>query len=289
MNSILRERIYKLTSRHCLWWFLAVALACQSLVLIFLTQGSVEAVNAMLVWGGALLLLQEQGPGWGARPGKAQVLAGATLVLAVLWRGQQITGHDGASSLLPLLAGVALSLLATPARNLKPYGKALLIMSLLPAVRMTNRFSTVELSLITARITQLLLMFCGLPVQVLGNIVQLPGGSVQVAGSCSGLSMLVQLIGVGLIFALAFPMRHFWQNGLMVLVAALLAVFANSIRIALLALISASTVANKNWWFVLFHEGEGSLIFSGVAVLAFVWLYGLWMKWQVASLGASHE
>ena len=227
-------------------------------------------------------------PGLGPRPARLQALIGATLVLAILWRGQQITGPDGVSSLLPLLAGFALALLAAPVRRLRPYGKALLILSLLPVQRIfATRFLIEELSLVTARVTQLLLMFCGLPVEVVGNIVGLPGGSVEVAGSCSGTSMLAQLIGVGIIFALAFPMRHAWQSGVMVLLAGLLAIFANGGRIALLALITASTIPGKTWWFDLFHEGEGSLLFSGVAVLAFAWLYGLWMKWQIAQLGTN--
>jgi exosortase/archaeosortase family protein len=94
----------------------------------------------------------------------------------------------------------------------------------------------------------------------------------------------MQLIMVGVIFALAFPMRHRWQNGVMLLVAPLLAVIANGFRIALLAGITASAMPNKDWWFEFFHKSDGSLVFSGIGMLVFIWLYDLWMGWQITRL-----
>jgi len=288
MSFALCDQIRRLSSRHCLWWLLAIVLVIHTTVLFMLTQSTVEEVNVLLMWGGAIVLLQEQQPGRGPRPGRIQVLAGAFLLLAILWRSLQITGNDATSNLLTTLAGLSLALLAIPLRNLKPFAKTLLVFMLIPGMTIiANRLSTAELSLLTARVTQVLLLFCGLPVEVFGNIVKLPGGSVEIAGPCSGINILLQLIGIGVIFALAFPMRRYWQNGMMVIVAALLAVIANGIRIALLALITGSTFPSKDWWFDLFHKGEGSLVFSGVAVLAFVWLYTFWMKLQIAALESS--
>jgi exosortase len=138
--------------------------------------------------------------------------------------------------------------------------------------------------LLTARISQALLMLCNLPAEVQGNVLRLPEGAVQIDGPCSGIGMVMQLIMVGVIFALAFPMRHRWQNGVMLLVAPLLAMIANGFRIALLAGITASAIPSKDWWFEFFHESEGSLVFSGIAVLVFIWLYDLWMERQITRL-----
>ncbi|MFM9072890.1 MAG: archaeosortase/exosortase family protein, partial [Cyanobium sp.] len=149
---------------------------------------------------------------------------------------------------------------------------------------LSSSIPTRELSLFTGRITQALLLLGNLPVEVRGNVVSLPEGAVEISGICSGVDMVVQLIGVGLIFALAFPMRHRWQNAVMVLTAPLLAILANAFRIALLACINASTLPNKTWWFDFFHYLRGSVIFSAIAVLAFIWLYGYWMEWQIARL-----
>jgi len=273
-------------SRRSLWIGLACLLALHHLVFSFLTQGNAEAVNALLVWGGALVIVADQPPGWRPRPGPLGLAAGAALVLAVLWRSQQITNHDVAATLLPLLAGLALALLAAPLRRLAAFGPVLLILALPALMRGLEELTPIEkLSLLTARITQLLLLLCNQSAVVSGNVVRLPEGAVQIAGPCSGSSMVTQLIMVAVIFALAFPMRRRWQNAVMLLGAPLLAVIANAFRIAILAAITASRFAGKDWWFEFFHRYEGSLLFSGIGVLLFIWLYDLWMAWQISRLG----
>jgi cyanoexosortase A len=282
-----RRRLRRLwLSRRSLWIGLACLLALHQLVFSFLTQGNAEAVNALLVWGGVLVIVADQAPGWRPRPGPLGLAGGAALVLAVLWRSQQITNHDVAATLLPLLAGLALALLAAPLRRLAAFGPVLLILALPALMRVLEELTPIEkLSLLTARITQLLLLLCNQPAVVSGNVVRLPEGAVQIGGPCSGIGMVTQLIMVAVIFALAFPMRRRWQNAVMLLVAPLLAVIANAFRIAILAAITASRFAGKDWWFEFFHKYEGSLLFSGIGVLLFIWLYDLWMAWQISRLG----
>jgi len=281
-----RRRLRRLLlSRRDLWMVLACLLALHHLLLSFLTQAAEEAVNALLIWGGALVILVDQPAGWRPRPAPIGLAAGAALVVALLWRSQQITTLDGASRLLPLLAGVALALLAAPLRRLACHGPVLLILALPVLMRgLSALIPTEKLSLLTARITQVLLVLCNQPAEVQGNVVRLPEGAVQIAGRCSGSGMVMQLILVAVIFALAFPMRHRWQNAVMLLVAPLLAVIANGFRIALLAGITASAIPSKEWWFEFFHESEGSLVFSGIGVLVFIWLYDLWVEWQITRL-----
>lgn len=281
-----RRRLKRLfLSRRTIWILLACLMALHHLLFSFLTQGAGEAVNALLIWGGALVILADKPPGWRPRPAPIGLVAGAALVLAVLWRSQQITSLDGASRLFPLLAGMALALLAAPLRRIASYGPFLLILALPLLMRgLSPLISTEKLSLLTARITQALLVLCDLPAQVQGNVVRLPDGAVQIGGSCSGSDMVMQLIMVAVIFALAFPMRHRWQNGVMFLVAPWLAVIANGFRIALLAGITSSAMPSKDWWFEFFHESEGAQVFSGIAMLVFIWLYDLWMGWQISRL-----
>jgi exosortase/archaeosortase family protein len=47
----------------------------------------------------------------------------------------------------------------------------------------------------------------------------------------------------------------------------------NVVRILSLAIINSSNISGKIWWFDFIHEGAGSLIFSGVAVSIYGWLY----------------
>ena len=51
-------------SRRKIWIVLACLLALHHLLFSFLTQGAEEAVNALLIWGGALVILVDQPPGW---------------------------------------------------------------------------------------------------------------------------------------------------------------------------------------------------------------------------------
>jgi hypothetical protein len=60
----------------------------------------------------------------------------------------------------------------------------------------------------------------------------------------------------------------------------------NGMRITLLALLITSSLPNRQWWFTFFHDHWGALIFSGLGMQLFVWLYVYWMARQVAALGS---
>jgi cyanoexosortase A len=151
-------------------------------------------------------------------------------------------------------------------------------------MRLTPKLPVAELSQITAWLSGMLLMLCGFPVQRLGQSLYIPGGGVAVAGSCSGSEIMVQLLAVSIIFMVAFPMRYRGQNLAMIVIAPLLALLINGIRIALLALITASSYPGKTWWFDFFHHDWGSQLFSGTAMVVFVVVYVHWQGRQVARL-----
>jgi len=207
--------------------------------------------------------------------------------VAVLWRGQRMMGFDFISSLLPLLAGMGLALLAVPVSQLGSFLPSLSLLALLPVIRAVGWLMPLgPLSVATAWLTQQLLTLCGITAEQVGTLVKLQGGAVIVAGPCAGLSILLQLLLVAVIFAMAFPMRHRWQNGLMLLGAPMIGMVVNGMRISLLAMLSTSNLANKQWWFDFFHDHWGSLLFSGLGMQLFVWLYVYSMARQVAALGA---
>jgi cyanoexosortase A len=267
------------------WLALAALLSIHSLVVSGLTQGPEDAVNVLLVWAGAYMVLDDLGHDWQPRPSRLGLWAGVVLIVAALLRSQQLTTLDVTSSVLPLMAGLGLALLAKPPRRLGSLRRALVSLALLLVMRLLMVVIPVGwLSTVTARVTMVVLQLLGLQAQVEADVVRLPGGGVEVMGPCSGIGMVAQLVGVALIFWLAFPMRHRWQNALMVAVAPLLAVLANAIRIGILAMITVSSLSGKDWWFDFFHEAEGSLVFAGMAVLAFAWLYGWWIEWQVQQM-----
>jgi cyanoexosortase A len=236
--------------------------------------------------GGAVLVLNSPPAGWQPRPGRIGRWVGVALLVVMLWFGQRLMSSDFLSSLLPLLAGIALALLAAPASKLRPFLKSFCVLALLPVVSAVSTLTPLgPLSVATAWLTKQMLSICGYTAVQLGTLVKLQGGGVNVGGACAGLGMLLQLLLVAVIFAMAFPMRHRWQNGLMIVMAPLLGIVVNGMRITLLALFVTSSLPNRMWWFEFFHEHWGSLLFSGVGMQLFVWLYVYWMARQVAALG----
>jgi cyanoexosortase A len=269
-----------------LWGLLAAIFALYLLQLSLLTQMPDVALNLMLVMGGAVLVLNSPPAGWQPRPGRIGRWVGVALLVVMLWFGQRLMSSDLISSLLPLLAGIALALLAAPASKLRPFLKSLCVLALLPVVSAVSTLTPLgPLSVATAWLAKQMLSICGYTAVQLGTLVKLQGGGVIVSGACAGLSMILQLLLVAVIFALAFPMRHRWQNGLLIVVAPLLGMVVNGMRITLLALFVTSSLPNRQWWFEFFHDHWGSLLFSGVGMQLFVWLYVYWMSRQVAALG----
>jgi cyanoexosortase A len=241
----------------------------------------------VLVMGGAVLVLNSPSAGWQPRPGRIGRWVGVALLVVLLWFGQRLMSSDFLSSLLPLLAGIALALLAAPASKLRPFFKSLCVLALLPVVSAVSMLTPLgPLSVATAWLAKQMLSLCGYTAVQLGTLVKLQGGGVIVSGACAGLGILLQLLLVAVIFAMAFPMRHHWQNGLLIVVAPLLGMVVNGMRITLLALFVTSSLPNRQWWFDFFHDHWGSLLFSGLGMQLFVWLYVYWMARQVAALGS---
>jgi len=269
-----------------LWGLLAAIFALFLLQLSLLTKWPDVALNMVLVMGGAVLVLNSPPAGWQPRPGRIGRWVGVALLVVLLWFGQRLMSSDFLSSLLPLLAGIALALLAAPASKLRPFLKSFCVLALLPVVSAVSTLTPLgPLSVATAWLAKQMLSICGYTAVQLGTLVKLQGGGVNVGGACAGLGMLLQLLLVAVIFAMAFPMRHRWQNGLMIVMAPLLGIVVNGMRITLLALFVTSSLPNRMWWFEFFHEHWGSLLFSGVGMQLFVWLYVYWMARQVAALG----
>ena len=172
-------------------------------------------------------------------------------------------------------------------RQWRPDAWPLAVLAALPLWRAVGWLTPLgPLSELTAWLSRQWLELSGFSASQQGLFLYLPGGGVKVAGAGAGLNILLQLVVVALLFAKAFPMRRRWQNGVMLLIAPVLAVLINAMRIALLAWIHASGLPHRQWWFEFLHDSWGGLVFAGVAMQLFVWLYVYWLARQVAALGS---
>jgi exosortase/archaeosortase family protein len=130
------------------------------------------------------------------------------------------------------------------------------------------------MSLLTAKLAAFWLSILGLDPVVNGRDVFLKGGGVTVLGSCNGLDMIAQVTCISIIFLLAFRLRSLTSRFLVISLAPLIGLLSNTMRIALLTVISANGSGHGyGFWFDFFHKDTGSLIFSGLAVFIFGSIY----------------
>jgi cyanoexosortase A len=260
-----------------LWLLLAAALATQNVAIFSSSQNPHIGVFALLVWGGALICMEDLIETLEPRPGRLGLLLGSGLILWVVSRTATIQFWDGLLYVMAPIAGLALLLIALPLREIFKFKQTLICLFMLPAFALITRTLPEEpLSLLTARIAAFWVSILGVPVDVRGREVLLVKGGVTVLGGCNGLDMIAQIVCVALIFLMAFPIRSNLSRLLCLLAAPAVGLVCNTIRIALLALITTTGQGKGDTWFEFFHTEMGSLIFSGVAVFLFGVIY-MWL------------
>jgi cyanoexosortase A len=258
-----------------LWLALVGFCAIAQIVMVSTTQNNPAlALLTLLCWGGALVCIEDRLPTLIPTPSWISFGLGIALVLSGLLKTGNILHLDGISQLLPLWLGAGLVLLCSRVAEWRRWSASLVALALIPlAHAAASLLPEQPLSLLTARLSQALLLLFSVDVMASGRLVILPGGSVQVAGSCAGLDQIAQLLALAVLFLLAFPLPSRISRFWIVAAAPVVAVLGNTVRISMLALINASGWPNRSWWFDFFHENSGSLVFSGLEVMAFGWLY----------------
>ena len=273
------------TTRN-LWLLLAGALATQNIAVFHSSQTANTAVLAVLVWGGALVCLEDRLDQLQLRPSRTARWLGSGLVLWVLLRTALVLQWDGLLYALAPIAGLALALLARPCRQLGLFRDALLCLLLLPGFALLMRLLPEQpISLLTASLAGLLLNSLGIGVVVdQRSVLMTPGGGVQVLAACNGLDMIALVFCTAIIFLLAFPIRSKLSRLIVLTAAPLIGLLSNTIRIAILTLVAGSGNGKGSFWFDFFHQDTGSLIFSGVAVFLFGLCYLRLLEPELAPL-----
>ncbi|KEF42955.1 MAG: hypothetical protein ER33_03555 [Cyanobium sp. CACIAM 14] len=271
-----------------LWLALAAAVAIQNIAVFQSSQTEHTTVFALLVWGGAVICMEDQFETLRPQPSAAGLCVGSLLLLWVLARSALILHWDGLLFALAPLGGLALALMGDRPGQLGRFRDPLLCLMALPAFALLMRvLPEAPISLFTAWGSSLWLGALGLDVVVNGRNVMLPGGGVQVLGPCNGLDMMAQILCVAVIFMLAFPIRSIRSRSLLLLAAPLIGLICNTFRIALLALFAGYGYSKGSWLFDFFHKDTGSLIFSGVAVLMFGMIYMRLLERELPPLPSS--
>ncbi|MEG4986829.1 cyanoexosortase A [Microcoleus sp. BR0-C5] len=248
------------------YWLLGIA---SGLIAIHVTLTSrtnfTDLFGTMLLfWGVVAFLIWERHESLTFESGVFASFFGASLIALILLKSSSISGYDFFIRTAPFLSGISLALLASGTKGLKQYWQELLILGYagIPP-GLIELF--VDLATLTAKFSAFILHYLGVEVLRKGVFLILEKGSVEVYHGCSGSTVILQLLGMAVIFLLMFP-TTVGQKIVVPLVAIISAFVVNAARVALMAvLVSLSQPEAFKYW----HEGTGSVIFSMIAVFIF--------------------
>jgi cyanoexosortase A len=224
---------------------------------------------SLLVWSSVFSLLWDKKANFSPTSSKISNFLGfamlsALLVVSIAHPGEKIIGF------FPLVAFVSWILIFVSPAQLSSYLKEFSILFVfgLPKLVPETAFGLAPL---TAKFSAFLLHYAvNFPVKLVNGIhIQVPNGGVDVVPACSGISLMLHMLSISVIFLCLFPARK-WHFILLPLIAAALGFVLNGVRVAILAALSRpeSSLSFEYW-----HSANGASLFVLLALL----LYGgLW-------------
>jgi cyanoexosortase A len=286
--QLLLEKVPPPTAKN-IWLTLCSFVALQNLIVFTNTQITGNAITALIVWGGALICMEDIIEDLRPNPSFTTLFFGSLMIIYTLFRTSFISGSDSFLYLLAPFSGIGLALLVAKGKEIYKFRHSIFILFLLPLFVIIQiivaTYVTDDLSLLTAKFVLFWLDILGIaPTKLVGNTVFVEGGAVQVMHECNGFEMIMQMVITATIFMVAFPLRSRIGRCLIVIVSPLLGFLVNSFRIALLAIFTSFNSNQGRQLFDFFHEQAGSLIFSGIAVFIFGYIYLLVLERELPPL-----
>jgi exosortase len=219
----------------------------------------VPIVAGFIVWQrrGILLAMPRQPNGWG-------------LFLVIFAAFEALVATLGAELFTARLAfiialwGVILYL------GGKEWIKALLfplilLLFMIPIPAIIYAQLTLRLQMLASHLGELLIGMMGIPVLRVGNTLQLPSQTLDVAEACSGIRSLLSLAFLSLVYAY-FTDKRVWMRWALLIATIPIAIGANGIRVATTGLLSE---VNPKFASGIYHESEGYIVFV-VALVALI-------------------
>jgi len=127
-----------------------------------------------------------------------------------------------------------------------------------------------KMKLMAASLATMVLKLIGIPALQAGSMIQVPGVTVIVDDTCSGLRSLITLIALSTLWTSLLPPHAVrWQRMSIVAASIPIALASNMVRVIILVLLSAIYGPQVAESFI--HFGSGIVVF-GVALLTLAWL-----------------
>lgn len=253
-------------------WLLGIAITLVGLY-ISLTWQLTEDIDrlsiSVLAWGAILFLVWSKRNSLKLESGITASLLGTVLIALVLLKSFSFFWFESdLIRVFPIAIALGLALLASGFKGLRQYWREFLIISILaiPEGLLLDPIENLfHVSLLTAKVGTFVLWRLGFEVQRQGVNIILPTGVVEVYPGCSGLGTMFLLFRLSILYLVIFP-TTLARSILTPCLAVFLAYFVNGVRVALMAfLVAFSNQSAFKYW----HTGDGSQIFSMIAVLAF--------------------
>ncbi len=144
----------------------------------------------------------------------------------------------------------------------------LFLLFMIPLPYVVYNSLTFPMQLFATKVTIKILNFIGMTAVRQGNIIHLPGYSLEVAEACSGLRSLISLLALGAIYA-RLTQKDFTRQVILFLSTIPIAVGANIFRILFTA-VGAYTVSRELAEEFL-HELSGMMVFVVAFIMLFLW------------------
>ncbi|MEW5794994.1 MAG: exosortase/archaeosortase family protein [Candidatus Zixiibacteriota bacterium] len=134
--------------------------------------------------------------------------------------------------------------------------------------------ATLPMQLLSTKLTTFLLQLLGMPAVRQGNIIHLPGYSLEVIEACSGLRSLVTLLALGSLYSWHYMSGRF-RPVLLTLAMIPIAMTANVFRIMVTAI--GAYAISREMAETFLHEVSGMLVFLSALVMLLI--LGAFLKW----------
>ena len=251
------------------FWLYALAASLISihLHLVWRTNDNDLLSCSLLFWATLIYIFSEQRKSLKFNSNLVAVTIGSLLINLVLVKSLNIFGNDIFLRILPLISVLGWGLLASGFSVVKQYWQAIALLGFL-AIPWEFIYLLVDLSLWTAKFSTFILQLLGFAIERQKLMIIFPTGSIEVYNGCSGLRMMIQLLGIALILLVVLNPQLKYKL-LIPAIAIILGFMINGIRVAIMAIFVAIKQPKAfDYW----HVGNGSLVFSilGVAILGLI-------------------
>ncbi|MBD1908079.1 cyanoexosortase A [Funiculus sociatus GB2-A5] len=261
----------RLLGNSKLWLFaIAFGIAAVQVILTWkLTRDSDRLSLTVLSWCALFSLLWKKRNTLKVESDIFSTLFGIFLIATSLIKSTSLFWFESSFiKIAVLFFALGLALIASGFNGLKQYLQEFIIVLLLviPEELLLQQLENlINTSLLAAKFSTFMLWYLGFTVSRQGVNVILPNGAIEIYAGCSGLNAMLLLLRLSLLFVLVFP-TELYKKILLPTAGVLLAFLINGIRVALMAVLVASSNQQA---FEYWHGSEGNQIFSTISILVF--------------------